>query len=47
VVNIAGRDDMVAIQVVVGKDRIYNSVNELRRLGGEGILTLPIDRLVP
>ena len=47
VVNIAGRDDMVAIQVVVSKDRIYNSVNELRRLGGEGILTLPIDRLVP
>jgi len=47
VMNIAGRDDMVAIQVVINKTDVYDSVNELRRLGGKGILTLPIDRLVP
>lgn len=47
VMNIAGREDMVAIHVVIDKKDVYSSVNELRRLGGKGILTLPIDRLVP
>lgn len=47
VMNIAGRDDMVAIHVVINKSEVYNSVNDLKRLGGKGILTLPIDRLVP
>ena len=47
VMNIAGRDDMVAIHVVINKNDVYSSVNELKRLGGKGILTLPIDRLVP
>ena len=47
VMNIAGREDMVAIHVVINKNDVYSSVNELKRLGGKGILTLPIDRLVP
>lgn len=47
VMNIAGREDMVAIHVVIDKKDVYSSVNELKRLGGKGILTLPIDRLVP
>lgn len=47
VMNIAGRDDMVAIHVVIDKNDVFKSVNELKRLGGKGILTLPIDRLVP
>ena len=47
VMNIAGRDDMVAIHVVIDKTEVYTSVNDLKRLGGKGILTLPIDRLVP
>lgn len=47
VMNISGRDDMVAIHVVVDKKDVYDSVNELKRLGAKGILILPIDRLVP
>lgn len=47
VMNIAGRDDVVAIHVVVDKADIYHSVNKLKRLGASGILIVPIDRMVP
>ncbi|MBI0583469.1 MAG: ATP phosphoribosyltransferase [Methanomassiliicoccus sp.] len=47
VMNIMGRDDVVAIHVVVDKTAIYNSVNRLKRLGATGILIMPIDRMVP
>jgi len=47
VMNIAGRDDVVAIHVVVDKAEIYQSVNRLKRLGATGILIVPIDRMVP
>ena len=47
VLNIMGRDDEVAIHVVVDKSRIYDSVNRLKRLGAAGILIVPIDRMVP
>ena len=46
VMNIAGRDDMVAIHVVIDARDIYDAVNSLQKLGGKGILPLPIDRLV-
>ncbi len=46
VMDIAGRADMVAIHVVISKDDVYESINKLKTLGAEGILTLPIDRLV-
>lgn len=46
VMNISGRDDMVAIHVVIDAKDIYDAVNSLQKLGGSGILTLPIDRLV-
>ncbi|MFA6710192.1 MAG: ATP phosphoribosyltransferase [Candidatus Methanomethylophilaceae archaeon] len=47
VMNISGRDDMMAIHVVVDKKDVYESVNKLKKLGAKGILILPIDRLVP
>ncbi|MCL2890528.1 MAG: ATP phosphoribosyltransferase [Methanomassiliicoccaceae archaeon] len=47
VMNIAGRDDMVAMHVVIDKKDVYDSVNALKRMGAKGILTLPIGRLVP
>ncbi len=47
VMNIAGREDVVAIHVVVDKAEIYQSVNRLKRLGATGILIVPIDRMVP
>ncbi len=46
VMNIAGNDQMVAIHVVIDSTEIYDAVNNIQRLGGKGILTLPIDRLV-
>lgn len=46
IMNIAGRDDMVAIHVVINKCDVFDSVNKLKKLGGKGILILPINRLV-
>ena len=47
VMNISGRTDMVAIHVVVDSSTIFDSVNKLQKIGAKGILTLPIERLVP
>jgi len=47
VMSLAGRDDMVAIHVVIDKSQVYDAVNILKAMGAKGILTLPIDRLVP
>ncbi len=46
VVEVAGDEDLVAIQVVVDDDAIYDAVHRLRELGGRGILVVPIDRMV-
>jgi len=47
VMSIMGREDCVAIHVVVDNDRIFESVTRLKRLGATGILIVPIDRMVP
>lgn len=47
VIEISQSKDMVAIQVVIDKDKVYESVNSLRKLGAKGILTLQMERLVP
>jgi ATP phosphoribosyltransferase len=46
VVDIAGKPDLVAIQVVVDESEIFDAVHRLRKLGGTGILVIPIDRMV-
>jgi ATP phosphoribosyltransferase len=46
ILNIAGNDDIVAVHVVIRSKDVYNAVNDLKRLGAKGILTLSIDRLV-
>ena len=46
VLNITGNDDMVAVHAVIRSKDVYNTVNDLKRLGAKGILTLSIDRLV-
>lgn len=46
VVEIAGDPDTVAIQVVVDESDVFDAVHRLKRLGGRGILVIPIDRLV-
>jgi len=47
IMNIMGRDDIVAIHVVVDKNKVHDSVIRLKRLGATGILIVPIDRMVP
>lgn len=47
VMNIMGREDCVAIHVVVEKERIYEAITRLKKLGATGILIVPIDRMVP
>jgi len=47
VMNIMGRDDCLAIHVVVDRDKVYESVTRLKKLGASGILIMPIDRMVP
>ena len=47
VMNIAGRDDVVAVHVVIDKDQAYDAIIRLKRLGASGILLTPIDRMVP
>ena len=46
ILNIAGNDEMVAVHVVILSKDVYKAVNDLKRLGAKGILTLSIDRLV-
>ena len=46
VVDIAGKKDVVAIQVVVDESEVYDAVARLKALGGQGILVMPIDRMV-
>lgn len=46
VVDVAGDEDLVAIQVVVDETDIFDAVHRLRSVGGRGILVVPIDRLV-
>jgi ATP phosphoribosyltransferase len=47
VMNIAGRDDVVAVHVVIDKDKAYDAITRLKKLGATGILIVPIDRMVP
>jgi ATP phosphoribosyltransferase len=46
VLNIAGNEEMVAVHVVIRSKDVYKAVNDLKRLGAKGILSLSIDRLV-
>jgi len=46
VMTLWGNDDCVVIHVVVDKDKIYDSIDALKNLGGEGILILTVDQMV-
>ena len=46
VLNIAGNTEVVAIHVVVADSELYDAINNLRKIGATGILTLSMDRLV-
>jgi ATP phosphoribosyltransferase len=47
IMNIIGRDDVVAVHVVISKSDAFDAINKLKRMGATGILLVPIDRMVP
>lgn len=46
VMNIMGREDMVAIHAVTNEDEINGVITMLKSIGATGILVVPIDRMV-
>jgi ATP phosphoribosyltransferase len=46
VMNIIGREDMVAIHAVTNEDEINGVITVLKSIGATGILVVPIDRMV-
>ena len=46
VMNIMGREDLVAIHAVVNEDEVNGVITMLKSIGAAGILVMPIDRMV-
>ncbi|MBN1677902.1 MAG: ATP phosphoribosyltransferase [Candidatus Thermoplasmatota archaeon] len=46
VMNIIGREDMVAIHAVTNEDEVNGVITMLKKIGATGILILPIERMV-
>lgn len=46
VMNIIGRDDVVAVHSVVSEDEVNGIITVLKSIGATGILVLPIERLI-
>jgi len=46
IMNIIGREDLVAIHAVANDDEVNGVITMLKRIGATGILILPIERMV-
>lgn len=46
VTTLLGDNDNVVIHVVVDKNRVYESIEHLKMLGGQGILIMTVDQMV-
>ncbi len=46
VTTLWGDDKMAVVHVVVDKDRVYDSVEKLKAIGGQGILIMTVDQMV-
>ncbi|HDP97180.1 MAG TPA: ATP phosphoribosyltransferase [Euryarchaeota archaeon] len=47
VMNIIGREDVVAVHAVADEDEVNGIITILKSIGASGILVLPIERLIP
>lgn len=47
VMNIIGREDVVAVHAVANEDEVNGIITILKSIGAGGILVLPIERLIP
>jgi ATP phosphoribosyltransferase len=46
VMEVASREDLVAVHAVVSEDRVYRLINSLKRAGARDILVMPIERMI-
>ncbi|MBR2394068.1 MAG: ATP phosphoribosyltransferase [Candidatus Methanomethylophilaceae archaeon] len=46
ILEVAGNADFGAVHAVVDSDKVFHTINELKKIGARGILTTPIERLV-
>lgn len=46
VMSLAGDDEHVVMHVVVDADKVFDSIDKLKKLGGQGILIMTVDQMV-
>ena len=46
VMTLAGDDEHVVMHVVVDADKVFDSIDRLKKLGGQGILIMTVDQMV-
>ena len=46
VMEVASREDLVAVHAVVSEERVYRLINSLKRAGARDILVMPIERMI-
>ncbi len=46
VTTLWGNDEMAVVHVVVDKDKVYESIEKLKAIGGQGILIMTVDQMV-
>ncbi len=46
VMTLSGDDEHVVMHVVVDEDKVFDSIDKLKKLGGQGILIMTVDQMV-
>ena len=46
IMTLAGDDTSVVMHVVVDADKVFDSIDKLKKLGGKGILIMTVDQMV-
>ncbi|MDD3237444.1 MAG: ATP phosphoribosyltransferase [Candidatus Gastranaerophilales bacterium] len=46
VTTLLGNEDMAVVHVVVDKEKVYDSIEHLKAIGGQGILIMTVDQMV-
>ena len=46
VTTLWGDDSMAVVHVVVDKNKVYESIEQLKAIGGQGILIMTVDQMV-
>ncbi len=46
IMTLAGDDEHVVMHVVVNADKVFDSIDKLKKLGGQGILIMTVDQMV-